>query len=860
MPITELSGPHKLSLDEKLLETGLYVTQSSQPKRKFYRYKPLQNFQTDIRILRLLPSTEPDEVCCSLETHSINDNPFYVAVSYEWGDPEPEIDIRIDGRPFRIRHNLWLFLYYLQTKKLDMVTSDSFRLWADAICIDQGNIAEKNAQVQIMSRIFKQADSVFAWLGYPTHLSTKTTIAFIREASYHGRLTFPQTSDEIRQWCKTFVQSEAGVPYFRYISVLEVWKMVLELSKLSYWSRRWIVQEILLARHVSILLDDEELPWTAVTALFSLLNKYLDGQTVQGNIKRILSELRESIPWKLWRHRAKPICSTDDKFTSLALLLQDFGSTFCTVAYDRIYAFLSLVKDGDSVQVDYASPIIDVFCRLVSPGRNALLNETFTFKLAAELGLCSEPKERHERTDADSGPFVRYTVKISDLVRIIDVNLDWASVIQLHKREIQSANFEQLQLQLHDREREKLDHRYRLKHKELHHYRLEQLRLDYRLEQLRLDYCLEQLRLDYRLEHLRLNREDVRLSREREELYHRPLLEREELDHRYHLEREELDREYERLSRERGELYRRPLLEREELDHRYHLEREELDHRCELEELRRHEEPEGLRRLETYHDHFDFDCDLAHSHVVHSFGSNASLQDSTKLPKPEGGQKDAITTSALVPSTSSKNTCIACDDGCIRLSCFSALPGDFLCPIGRQMSLVLRYHKGFFSIVGVASTTKLRLGRPKNMYPFLTDLSSLPYDVQNERRVNPDPKQPEHVQILKHHYNELMKNLLGGAFNYAWIVQTNSNVNDLIKATFACTTNENRLVRKFTEISSQGRSEMQKSQVEGDEDRFISGAETSSSIEIIFDAWDLINLHICLGNCLSQIAITPHLS
>src|SRR2546429_4858666 len=157
MPIMELSGLHKLPLDEKLLETGLYVTQSSQLKRKFYRYKRLQNFQTDIRILRLLPSTEPDEVCCSLETYSINDNPFYVAVSYEWGDPEPEVDIRIDGRPFRIRHNLWLFLNYLQTKKLDMVTSDSFRLWADAICIDQGNIAEQNAQVQIMIRIFIQA-------------------------------------------------------------------------------------------------------------------------------------------------------------------------------------------------------------------------------------------------------------------------------------------------------------------------------------------------------------------------------------------------------------------------------------------------------------------------------------------------------------------------------------------------------------------------------------------------------------------------------------------------------------------------------------------------------------------------------
>lgn len=37
-----------------------------------------------------------------------------------------------------------------------------------------------------MSGIFKQADSVIAWLGYPIYLNTKTTIQFIREASYHG--------------------------------------------------------------------------------------------------------------------------------------------------------------------------------------------------------------------------------------------------------------------------------------------------------------------------------------------------------------------------------------------------------------------------------------------------------------------------------------------------------------------------------------------------------------------------------------------------------------------------------------------------------------------------------------------------
>ncbi|KAK4658365.1 hypothetical protein QC762_101200 [Podospora pseudocomata] len=37
-------------------------------------------------------------------------------------------------------------------------------LWVDAICIDQGNIAEKNTQVSLMSTIYSHA-AVLVWLG-----------------------------------------------------------------------------------------------------------------------------------------------------------------------------------------------------------------------------------------------------------------------------------------------------------------------------------------------------------------------------------------------------------------------------------------------------------------------------------------------------------------------------------------------------------------------------------------------------------------------------------------------------------------------------------------------------------------------
>jgi hypothetical protein len=75
-------------------------------------------------------------------------------------------------------------------------------------------------------------------------------------------------------------------------------------------------------------------------------------------------------------------------------LLQDFQPTACTVAYDRVYALISLSRDGYWVHMDYSCPMIDVFCKVVSLGENEFFNAIGTVRLAAELGLSSAPGER----------------------------------------------------------------------------------------------------------------------------------------------------------------------------------------------------------------------------------------------------------------------------------------------------------------------------------------------------------------------------------------------------------------------------------------------------------------------------------
>lgn len=53
-----------------------------------YQYENLKSKDNEIRILKLLPSTDQSAaVCCELKIVSLNDNPIFNALSYCWADP-----------------------------------------------------------------------------------------------------------------------------------------------------------------------------------------------------------------------------------------------------------------------------------------------------------------------------------------------------------------------------------------------------------------------------------------------------------------------------------------------------------------------------------------------------------------------------------------------------------------------------------------------------------------------------------------------------------------------------------------------------------------------------------------------------
>lgn len=128
-----------------------------------YCYSPLSSEVSSIRLLRVMPHhDETADVQCELFEYPLQSSQsthLYEALSYVWGDPDETLPIEVDGTCFNVTTNLYAALLQFRNHSMQRI------LWVDAICIDQGNQAEKERQIQFMANIYGQATRVLVWLG-----------------------------------------------------------------------------------------------------------------------------------------------------------------------------------------------------------------------------------------------------------------------------------------------------------------------------------------------------------------------------------------------------------------------------------------------------------------------------------------------------------------------------------------------------------------------------------------------------------------------------------------------------------------------------------------------------------------------
>jgi hypothetical protein len=378
------------------------VVRRAQTQAFVYSHQPLHG--QDFRVLVLHPGSGNDTIFCHLipywlpkafpNTSPMSEGCGYTALSYFWGwetdDATHEIRIlgppsrksgksllaeiawkiaRNDlGKPFYVRPNLLNALRQLRRVERDVV------LWVDALCINVNDIEERNDQTKRMPAIFSRAENVSVWLGNATEYSD-LALSFI-----------PKILD--LQRLDTLVQD---------VNAKEEWLAFGKLMTNRWFSRRWVLQEVVLARSATLHCGQRAVRWSDFADAVALFIANL------GRIKQTYARLRGSEPFSD-RHTFEAHTfveatsnlirrSSNGELSSLRYSIEALVSNLfafeVTNPKDAIYSLLALAKDASIITVDYShssrkvftdfvlssislSGSLDIICRHWAPAANDL--------------------------------------------------------------------------------------------------------------------------------------------------------------------------------------------------------------------------------------------------------------------------------------------------------------------------------------------------------------------------------------------------------------------------------------------------------------------------------------------------------
>ena len=366
-----------------------------------------------------------------------NINSGYEALSYVWGDPEDTVSILCSGCEVKVTRNLGTALKYLRN------TKGVRQLWVDAICINQQDLTEKGQQVQQMGRVYASADRTLVWLGeehpedkdaleqLPNWLESPKTpnidwdrAQVVWESPSSFLFNEQDVSNEVATWLRC---QQVCLP------------SILHLFSREWWRRKWIIQELVLAKHVVLICGYQHLDW-------SLIQRHLGGTSPSTSVHlaRIyllvgqmpdIYELRhksqnglvnaDQLAGFVWGFRLKD--KPDPSRPGLMELALRTIGFHCTVAVDRLYSLLTLAEYDiklsnrpDLLEVDYRAGFVAVSIRFT---QWLLLNRPDLVPLDFVLGnrmpfisdkTCLDP-DRQQKSKSAQNPNQQLPTWVSSL-------------------------------------------------------------------------------------------------------------------------------------------------------------------------------------------------------------------------------------------------------------------------------------------------------------------------------------------------------------------------------------------------------------------------------------------------------------
>jgi hypothetical protein len=278
---------------------------------EMYKYQRLDTSTDEIRLLKLVPETN-GPVRCKVKVFPLERAPKYFALSYRWGPLSPLHDLYIEGKKLKIRDLLYSCLLELRENLEEW-------LWIDQICIAQADTLERNHQVGMMSHIYRNSIIVIIWIG-------DIPLAAPEEHDHYNDLDLDVASTRV-------------------------------LLKNTYFTRLWIVQEILLADNVVIRINGHRyITWDKLQSLCITQTELHDVSFRNIPLFLLAFTQREQKAVDLRRQM------------SLMNYVWCFYEGICENPRDKVYGLIGIVREEDRVVVDYEKSILEVYldCMKVS--------------------------------------------------------------------------------------------------------------------------------------------------------------------------------------------------------------------------------------------------------------------------------------------------------------------------------------------------------------------------------------------------------------------------------------------------------------------------------------------------------------
>lgn len=213
-------------------------------------YAGLDGNKQEFRLIRFVGGSR--SLAWELKPFSIADKVAWVALSYCWGKAYATKSLKLNDEEFLVRPNLYSFLVQM--------ASENRRNWffVDAICINQSDDSEKGSQVALMGQIYRKAQEVIAWV----YLEDNEDPRIMKQMDIEHALRHFQALK--RQ--KTAEGQDLDPEERQTFTELVDMTRALVMSS-DYWSRLWIVQEILLAKKLTIRWFSLTFEWSDILRL-----------------------------------------------------------------------------------------------------------------------------------------------------------------------------------------------------------------------------------------------------------------------------------------------------------------------------------------------------------------------------------------------------------------------------------------------------------------------------------------------------------------------------------------------------------------------------------------------------------------